>query len=110
MDHNLEQQCEDALFELCDARERYPMECANELEKCIKLKTDIHMMKVSIKSNTIDYVDHKNCNINVNEKKISFKHLDHKLQNMTNKLDNLKAVMDQIEREKVSWTHKLLQG
>lgn len=40
---DLEQQCEDALFELCDARERYPLRCAEELQKCIQLKNDIHV-------------------------------------------------------------------
>ncbi|XP_011689573.1 PREDICTED: uncharacterized protein LOC105451066 [Wasmannia auropunctata] len=39
----LEQQCEDAVFELCDARERYPLQCARELERCIKLTNEIHV-------------------------------------------------------------------
>lgn len=38
---DLEQQCEDALFEVCDARERYPLQCAKELENCIKLTNEI---------------------------------------------------------------------
>lgn len=40
---DLEQQCEDSLFEVCDSRERYPQQCATELEKCIKLTNKIHV-------------------------------------------------------------------
>lgn len=40
---DLEQQCEDSLFEVCDSRERYPQQCATELEKCIKLANEIHV-------------------------------------------------------------------
>jgi len=40
---DLEQQCEDAVFELCDARERYPLQCARELERCIKLTNEIYV-------------------------------------------------------------------
>lgn len=38
---DLEQQCEEALFEVCDARERYPLQCTKELENCIKLTNEI---------------------------------------------------------------------
>lgn len=38
---DLEQQCEDAVFNVCDARERYPLQCTKELEKCIKLTNEI---------------------------------------------------------------------
>lgn len=38
---DLEQQCEEAVFEVCDARERYPLQCAKELENCIKLTNEI---------------------------------------------------------------------
>ena len=40
---DLEQQCEDVLFDLCDTRERYPLLCAKELEKFIKLTNEIHV-------------------------------------------------------------------
>lgn len=40
---DLEQQCEDAVFEVCDARERYPLQCAKELERCIKLTNEIYV-------------------------------------------------------------------
>lgn len=40
---DLEQQCEDAVFEVCDARERYPLQCAKELEKCIELTNEIYV-------------------------------------------------------------------
>ena len=110
---NLEQQCEDALFELCDARERYPLQCANELEKCIKLETDLRMMEVR-KSNIIDkpssWEHNRNLNTDITENKISFKYLDRKLHSIINKLDNLEAVMDQIERDKKSLVNKLLRG
>lgn len=38
---DLEEQCEDVVFEVCDARERYPLQCAKEFEKCIKLTNEI---------------------------------------------------------------------
>lgn len=38
---DLEQQCEDAVFELCDARERFPLQCAKELEASIRLANEI---------------------------------------------------------------------
>lgn len=41
---NIEQQCEDAVFEVCDARERYPSRCADELQKSIKLKNNMNVM------------------------------------------------------------------
>ncbi|XP_076234882.1 uncharacterized protein LOC143179498 isoform X2 [Calliopsis andreniformis] len=110
---DLEQQCEDALFELCDARERYPQRCADELQKCIQLKNNIHMIKVCQKSSLIDTVPVLEQNVNFhdkfNEKEIHFEHLDCKLQNIMNKLDNLKAVMEQIEREKTCEINKLLK-
>lgn len=38
---DLEQECEDAVFEVCDARERFPIRCINELTDCIKLENEI---------------------------------------------------------------------
>lgn len=43
---DLEEQCQEALFEVCDARERYPRQCADVLKKCIQLKNDIHVMNI----------------------------------------------------------------
>jgi len=40
------------VFEVCDARERYPMQCAKQLEMCIKLTNDIC---VSILSEITNY-------------------------------------------------------
>ena len=40
---DLEEQCEDVVFELCDARERYPLLCVKELQKFIKLTNEIHV-------------------------------------------------------------------
>lgn len=40
---DLEQQCENAVFEICDARERYPLLCANEFGKTIKLINEINV-------------------------------------------------------------------
>lgn len=49
-------------------------------------------------------------NLEFNENEMCFDHLDSKLQNITNKLDNLKAVVEQIEREKTCWINKLLES
>ncbi|CAK9814084.1 hypothetical protein ANTQUA_LOCUS7931 [Anthophora quadrimaculata] len=111
---DIEQQCEDAVFELCDARERYPLRCADELKKSIKLKSDINMLKVCQKSSLIDEQFslelNKNLYINLDENKICFDQLGYRLQNVISKLDNLKAVMDQIDREKTCLINKLLEG
>lgn len=48
-------------------------------------------------------------NLNFNKNKICFNYLDSKLQNSINKLNNLKAIMDQIEREKTYCINKLLE-
>ncbi|XP_076165579.1 uncharacterized protein LOC143145761 isoform X2 [Ptiloglossa arizonensis] len=111
--NNLEQQCEDALFKLCDARERYPLRCSNQLKESIQLNSDMHMMKVFQKLNIVDksaISEHVHFNINIKEKEICFEHLDCKLQNIVNKLDNLKAVLKQVEREKTCEMNKLLKG
>lgn len=65
------------------------------------------------KSNIIDKpsLEHnRNLNINITENQISFKYLDHKLHSIINKLDNLEAVMDQIERDRKSLVNELLRG
>ncbi|XP_076638613.1 uncharacterized protein LOC143350383 [Colletes latitarsis] len=112
---NLEEQCEDALFELCDARERYPLRCANELKTSFQLINDIHMLKVCGKLNNISdkpsaLEQSTHININFNEKEMSFEHLDYKLQDIANKLDNLEAVRKQVEREKMCKINKLLEN
>ncbi|XP_076762416.1 uncharacterized protein LOC143430231 [Xylocopa sonorina] len=110
---DIEQQCEDALFELCDARERYPLRCAEELQKSIKLQNDINMLKVFKKSSTIDeptlLEQNERLDLNFSENKC-FDHFDLKLQNIINKLHNLKSVMDQIERERTCWINELLEN
>ncbi|XP_003696231.1 uncharacterized protein LOC100865440 isoform X2 [Apis florea] len=111
---NIEQQCEDAVFEVCDARERYPSRCADELQKSIKLKNNMNMLKKFQKSIINDVPDlqqdkYMKGNLNFNKNKICFNYLDSKLQNSINKLNNLKAIMDQIEREKTCCINKLLE-
>lgn len=72
------------------------------------------MLDVFKKSTVIDksVICEKNEKFNIifNQDKVCFDHLDHKLQNIINKLDNLKAVMDQIGREKTCLTNKLLNA
>ncbi|XP_015120182.1 uncharacterized protein LOC107043272 [Diachasma alloeum] len=46
---DLEQQCDDAVFELCDTRERYPQKCAEELAKTLRLTTQINKAPVIMK-------------------------------------------------------------
>ena len=107
---DLEEQCQEALFEVCDARERYPRQCADVLQKCIQLKNDIHMMKVSSQTSKPVFERSVDFNIELNEKEICFERLDNKLQDIANKLDNLKAVADQIERERTYEMNKLLRS
>ncbi|KAM0730020.1 hypothetical protein ACS0PU_003897 [Formica fusca] len=111
---NLEQQCEDALFEVCDARERYPLQCAKELENCIKLTNEISMAKVLVKPIKIpDLASFTNKQSTTFEKNLSeatelLKTQEHKLQVMIDKIENLTAVLDQIKRDKLCNINKLL--
>lgn len=110
---DLEQQCEDAVFEICDARERYPLQCANELEKCMKLTNEICMAKVLVKPIIPNLPPFTNKHSTVFEKNLSeatelLKIQEHKLQVMIDKIDNLTAVLEQIKREKSSNINKLL--
>lgn len=104
---DLEQQCEEALFEVCDARERYPLQCAKELENCIKLTNEICMAKVLVKPMKIpDLPFFTNEHSTMLEKNLSeatelLKTQDHKLEIMIDKIDNLTAVLDQIKRDKI---------
>ncbi|XP_078035041.1 uncharacterized protein LOC144469041 [Augochlora pura] len=114
---DLEQKCEDALYELCDARERYPLKCAIAFRKCIQLKNEIQMMNVAQKTNIINNVSLVDnveqvidFNGNFNNEKVSFKHLDIKLKNVINALNNLKAVKNQNEYEKSCKTNILLKS
>ncbi|XP_011342628.1 uncharacterized protein LOC105282391 [Ooceraea biroi] len=110
---DLEQQCEDALFEACDARERYPLQCVKELETCIKLTNEICMTKVFTKLvNNLDVPSFTNeystLNQEFSEANKLLKMQEHKLQVMINKIENLTAVVDQIKRDKLSEIKKLL--
>lgn len=111
---DIEQQCEDAVFILCDARERYPLRCADEFQKSIKLKNEINMLKIFQKSTVMNELpileQTERLNLEFNENEMCFDRLDSKLQNIINKLDNLKAVVEQIEREKTCWINKLLES
>lgn len=53
---NLEQQCEDALFKLCDARERYPLRCSNQLKESIQLNSDMHVIIILNKCIILSYL------------------------------------------------------
>ncbi|KAL6447084.1 hypothetical protein ACFW04_001438 [Cataglyphis niger] len=110
---DLEQQCEDALFEVCDARERYPLQCAKELENCIKLTNEICMAKVLVKPIKIPDLPSSTNKQSAIEKNLSeaaelLKTQEHKLQIMIDKIENLTAVLDQIKRDKLCNINKLL--
>lgn len=110
---DLEEQCEDALFQVCDARERYPVLCARELEKCIKLTNEIHSVKVV--STTKEFKDipplknDQNAFLNVTQKKQtkSYEHQKIQLENMLDKINNLNMTVEQIEKEKFCEINKL---
>lgn len=110
---DLEEQCEDVVFEVCDARERYPLQCAKEFEKCIKLTNEICMTKVLVKPIIPNLSPFTNKHSTVLEKHLSeatelLKIQEHKLQIMIDKIDNLTAVLEQIKRNKLSDINKLL--
>lgn len=111
---DLEQECEDALFAVCDARERFPFKCADELQKCIKLRNDINMLKVAMKPtppfNVPRLTDEQAALLGEDmDEKNDFEFLDRRLRNSVNKLDNLKLTIKQINREKVCEMNKLLK-
>ncbi|XP_077281586.1 uncharacterized protein LOC143908121 [Temnothorax americanus] len=111
---DLEQQCEDAVFEVCDARERYPLQCAKELERSIELTNEIRMTRVLVKpAKILDVPSVTNEHSAVFEKNFSetaelLKTQEHKLQVMIDKIDNLTAVLDQIKRDRLCEVNKLL--
>lgn len=115
MAENLEQQCEDAVFALCDARERYPQRCADELQKCIKLNNEINMMRINVKPGS-------SSNILITEKqkalvdnysfadKTYYEEFDQNIYTMMSKFETLKAVMEQIQNQKNCEINKLLKN
>ncbi|XP_018345932.1 PREDICTED: tetratricopeptide repeat protein 30A [Trachymyrmex septentrionalis] len=92
---DLEEQCEDVVFELCDARERYPLLCVKELQKFIKLTNEIHMMKVLVKPAKIldvpSFTNEHSAMLKKNflETTELLKTQEHKLQVMIDKINNL---------------------
>ncbi|XP_033337229.1 uncharacterized protein LOC117226717 [Megalopta genalis] len=114
---DLEQKCEDALYELCDARERYPLKCAIAFRKYIQLKNEIQMInkaQITNEINNVSVIDNVeqiiHFNGNFNNKEVNFKHLDFKLKNVISALNNLKAVRNQNEYEKTCKTNILLKS
>ncbi|KAI4490338.1 hypothetical protein M0802_010715 [Mischocyttarus mexicanus] len=114
MSDDLEEQCENAVFEVCDARERYPFLCAEELEKCIRLTNEIQTVKVvqNIKEfNDIEPLTEEQKVILYNTSKnenVPYKREGMILKKMNNKIDNLKMIIEQIEKEKFCEINKLL--
>lgn len=111
--NDLEQECEDAVFEVCDARERFPLKCAEELQNCIKLKNDINMIRVALKQtpplDMPSLTDQQAVYLN-NDSKQDFECFDRRLNVAIKKLDNLKSAMEQVKREKVCEMNKLLRN
>ncbi|KAL0122285.1 hypothetical protein PUN28_007193 [Cardiocondyla obscurior] len=110
---DLEQQCEDAVFNVCDARERYPLHCAEELAKCIELTNEIQMTRVVTKPVKILNMSVTNEHLETLQKNFSdvtelLKTQEQKLQVMTNKVNNLTAVLEQIKNDKLCEANKLL--
>ncbi|XP_033216648.1 uncharacterized protein LOC117172645 isoform X2 [Belonocnema kinseyi] len=47
---NIEEECEDAVFEICDIRERYPAHCAKKLGQCLRLTNEINTTNIKVDS------------------------------------------------------------
>ncbi|XP_014609829.1 PREDICTED: uncharacterized protein LOC106789829 [Polistes canadensis] len=114
--HDLEEQCEEAVFEVCDARERYPILCAEELEKCIRLTNEIQTTKVV--QNIKKFHDIKplteeqkvlSCNA-LKKQNYPFKRKNKVIKSIKSRIDNLKMVVEQLEREKLFDINKLLNS
>ncbi|XP_015178185.1 PREDICTED: uncharacterized protein LOC107067310 [Polistes dominula] len=114
--HDLEEQCEDAIFEVCDARERYPMLCAEELEKCIRLTNEIQTAKVVQNIKKFNDIEPLTEEQNVilykesNKQNYPFKCKGVVIKRMKCKFDNLKMVVEQLKREKYCDINKLLNS
>lgn len=67
--------------------------------------------KLNIMDKPSDLKQRADFNIDFEQKEIgSFEHLDSRLQNIASKLDNLKAVAEQVNREKMTEINKLLKN
>ncbi|XP_066599184.1 uncharacterized protein [Prorops nasuta] len=120
VEDDLEQQCEDAVYEVCDARERFPKLCAKELAQSIKIKNEINMADVKP-----DNTDVPSFHVlNLTKEKQSVFHLplpkdttatdifkmNTTLKEMSHKLDDLRTVVEQLEKEKTCETNKYLKN
>ncbi|XP_046433416.1 uncharacterized protein LOC124308628 [Neodiprion virginianus] len=103
---NLEERCEDAVFKVCDARERFSRKCAEGLDNYLFLETRLVMKSVvlesiplgldfGIPSHIAEQVQRNceqrqpvRCNWNDRAKQ---------LQCMMDKIDELKIVLKQVE-------------
>ncbi|KAF7991833.1 hypothetical protein HCN44_010634 [Aphidius gifuensis] len=102
---DLEEQCEDAVFELSDTRERYPKKCAELFKQSLQLESQIAMQPVELnkpkklpKPVITDY--QKELFNKFMEKNLS-NDLD-KYKKMTNEIQNLRIILDQMKRDKSS--------
>ncbi|KAK0182506.1 hypothetical protein PV327_000642 [Microctonus hyperodae] len=105
-DIDLEQECEDALFELCDVRERYPAKCADELEQCLHLIRRINMKSprrdVIEKLDEISITDDQkilfqNALIVNKDKYKNWKRTDNEFNKILTNIDDLIIVLEQIK-------------
>lgn len=110
---SLEEQCENAVFLVCDARERYPVLCAEELVNCIRLTNEINTVKVISKTKEFKDIQHleeeqsRLLNTISTKKNISYEQQNLELKKMLDKIDNLHKIVEQIEKEKSCEINKL---
>ncbi|XP_003426959.1 uncharacterized protein LOC100679118 [Nasonia vitripennis] len=114
---DLEQQCEDAVFQICCTRERYSVRCANQLEKYLNLKTKINtapMQKPPVPDFktpvlTEDQQELFNKFSKSNDSKVHQSNLKNDMRIISSRLKELKSIIHQIERSRKTDIHKLVE-
>ncbi|XP_043273248.1 uncharacterized protein [Venturia canescens] len=116
---DLEKECENTVFEVCDARERYPNMCVSELTRCIKLENELSLEPVKHGPRTkigaspmskeqmlfLEYLQ-----IGSKNEVAPKEEINKKMKSLLNKLDNLTLVVEQIEKEKCEEMNRLLRN
>jgi len=113
---DIEQQCDDAVFEVCDARERYPAMCADEREKSTILENEISMepvkSRIPAKLDRVLITNEQKIlfdSLGIGKKKMSTELGGGKLKNLLNKMEDLKIAAELIRREKYCDINRLLK-
>ncbi|XP_046750554.1 uncharacterized protein LOC124413815 [Diprion similis] len=103
---DLEERCEDAVFKVCDARERYSKKCAEGLDNYLCLKTRLVMKSIVLESIPLDLNFEIPSQMAVQVRRnyeqdqlvhCSWNDRAQQLQHMMDKIHDLKIALKQVE-------------